>query len=62
MNVRIYLITDAIVSIADTRRRLQTETLLKGMQAWIQLELYSEWLGQARHQMWGGFATFSRTT
>jgi len=42
MNVRIYLITDAIVSIADTRLRLPTETLLKGMQARIQLELYYE--------------------
>jgi len=32
MNVRIYLITDAIISIADARLRLPTETLLKGMQ------------------------------
>jgi len=29
MNVRMYLITDAIVSIVDTRLRLPTETLLK---------------------------------
>jgi len=33
MNVRIYLLTDAIVSIVDTRIRLPTETLFKGMQA-----------------------------
>jgi len=33
MNVRIYLITDAIVSIVHTRIRLPTETLLKEMQA-----------------------------
>ena len=32
MNVRIYWITDAVVSIVDTRLRLPTETLLKGMQ------------------------------
>jgi len=32
MNVRIYLINDAIVSIVDTRLRLPTEILLKGMQ------------------------------
>ena len=38
MIVRIYLITDAIVSIVDTRLRLQTEILLKGMQAGMQLE------------------------
>ena len=62
MNIRIYLITDAIVSIADTRLRLPTETLLKGMQARIQLELYYEWLGHARHQMWVGLDTFARTT
>jgi len=40
MNVRIYLITDAVVPIVDTRLRLPTETLLKGMQ----LELYYKWL------------------
>jgi len=62
MNVRIYLITDAIVSIVDTRLRLPTETLLKGMQAGIQLELYYVWLGQAHYQMWVGLATFARTT
>jgi len=45
MNVRIYLITDAIVSIKDTRLRLPSETLLKGMQAGMQFELYYEWLG-----------------
>jgi len=28
----------------------------------MQLELYYEWLGQARHQMWVGLATFARTT
>ena len=54
MNVRIYLITDAIVSIIDMRLRLPTETLLKGVQAGFQLELYYEWLCQARHQMWMG--------
>jgi len=32
MNVRICLITDAIVSTVDTRLRLPIETLLKGMQ------------------------------
>jgi len=31
MNVRIYLITDAIVPIVDTILRLPTEKLLKGM-------------------------------
>jgi len=31
MNVRIRLITDAIVAIVDTRLRLPSETLLKGM-------------------------------
>ena len=40
MNVTIYLITDSVVSIVDTRLRLPTETFLKGMQAGIQLELY----------------------
>jgi len=38
MNVRIYLITDAVVSIVDTRLHLPTETLLTGMQAVLQLE------------------------
>jgi len=37
MNDRIYLITDAIVSIVDTRLRLPTETLLKGMKEGMQL-------------------------
>jgi len=37
MNVRIYLITDAIVSTVDTRLRLPTERLLKGMHAGMQL-------------------------
>ena len=32
LNVRIYLITDAIVLTVDTRLRLLTEMLLKGMQ------------------------------
>jgi len=54
MNVRIYLIADAIVSIVDTRLRLPTETLLKGMQAGMQLERHYEWLSQSRHQMSGG--------
>jgi len=62
MNVRIYLITDAIVSIVDTRIRLPIETLLEWMQAGMQLEIYYELLGQARHQMWVGLATFARTT
>jgi len=44
----IFLITDAIVSIVDTRLRLPTEILLKGMQAGMQLEFYYEYLGQAR--------------
>jgi len=61
MDVRIYLIIDAIVSIVDTRLRLPTETLLKGMYARSQFELYYEWLSLARHQMWVGFATFART-
>ena len=61
MNGKIYLTTDAIVSIVDRRLRLPTETLLKGMQAGAQVELYYEWLGQARHQMWVGNATFART-
>jgi len=46
MNVRIYLITDAIVFIVDTRLRPPTEILLKGMQAGMQLEFYYEYLGQ----------------
>jgi len=58
VNVRIYFITDAIVSLVDTRIRLPTETLLKEMQ----LELYYQRLGQARHQMWVGLSTFDRTT
>jgi len=62
MNVSIYLITDAIVSIVDTRFRLPTEILLKGMQAGMQLEFYYEYLGQAHHQMWVSLATFARTT
>jgi len=33
MNVRIYLITDAIDSIVGTKHRLPTETLLNGKQA-----------------------------
>jgi len=53
MNVRIYLITDAIFSIVDTRLRLPTKTLLKVMQARMQLELFYEWLG---------LATFARAT
>jgi len=57
MNVRISLITDAIVSIVDTRLRLATEILLKGMQ----LEFYYEYLGKARYQMWVNLATFART-
>jgi len=28
----------------------------------MQLQLYYEWLGQARHQMWVGLATFAWTT
>ena len=54
----IFLITDAIVSIVDTRLRLPTEILLKGMQ----LEFYYEYLGQARHQMWVSLATFAMAT
>jgi len=57
-----YLTIGAIVSIVDTGLRLPTETLLKRVQAVMQLELYYEWLGQARQQMWVGLATFSRTT
>ena len=56
------LITDAIVSIVDTKLRLPTETLLKGMQAGMQLELYYEWLAQAHHQMLVGLPAFTRTT
>jgi len=41
--------TDVIVSVVDTRLRLPTEALLKGIQAGMQLEIYYEWLGQARH-------------
>jgi len=58
MNVRVYFITDAIVSIVDTRLRLPTEALLKRMQAEMQLELCYEWLGQARHQMWVSLTIF----
>jgi len=42
MNIRIYLITNAIISIVVTRLRLPTEILLKGMQAGMQLEFYYE--------------------
>ena len=37
---------------------------LSSREAWagMQLQLYYEWLGQARHQMWVGPATFSSTT
>jgi len=42
------------ISIADKRLRLPIETLLKGMQAGMQLELSYEWLGQAEQQMWVG--------
>jgi len=62
MNVRIYLITDAIVSIVDTRRRLPTELLLKRMKARMQVEFYYKYLDQARHQMWVSLATFARAT
>jgi len=51
MKVRIYLITDAIVSIVSTRLCLPTETLLKKLQTGMQLELYYEWLGQTLHLM-----------
>jgi len=57
MNVNIHLITDVFISIVDTRLRLPTATLLKGMQR----ELYYQLLGQARHQMWVGHATFARS-
>jgi len=53
MNVRIYL-TDAIVSIVDRSLRLPTETLLKGMQAGMQLELRYEWFDQAPPPNVGG--------
>jgi len=52
MNDRIYLITDAIVSIVDTRLRLPTETLLKGMKecnfnfitnVWVRLATRCGW-------------------
>jgi len=51
IDVGIYLITDsdAIVSIVDMRLRLPTQTLLRGMQARMQLEIRYEQLGQARH-------------
>ena len=62
MKVRIYLITDAIVSIVSTRLCLPTETLLKKLQTGMQLELYYEWLGQTLHLMWVGLATIARTT
>jgi len=62
MNVGIYLITDVIVSSVDRRFPLPNETLLKGKQAQMQLELYYKWLGKARHQMWIGLATFAWTT
>jgi len=55
-SVRIYLINDAIVSIVDTPLRLPSKILLTGMQ----LHLCYEWLGQTRHQMWVGLATFAR--
>jgi len=48
MNVRVCLITSAIVPIINTILRLPTEKLLKGMQAGMQLELYYECLDQTR--------------
>jgi len=57
-----FLITDAIVSIGDTRLHLPTEILLKAMQAGMQLEFYYEYLDQARHQMWVSLATFAMAT
>jgi len=45
----------------DTKLRLPSKTPLEGMQTGMQFELY-ECLGQARHQMWVGLATFARTT
>jgi len=62
MSATIYLITNAVVSIVDTRLRLPSETLLKGMQAKMQRELSYEWLRQARHQMCVGLATFASNT
>jgi len=58
----IVLITDAIVSIADTRFRLPTEILLKGMQEGMQLEFYYEYSGQTRNQMWVSLSTFAMAT
>jgi len=53
MNVRIYLITGASISIVDTRLRLPTETLLRGMQqkcnfnyianGWVRLAMRCWW-------------------
>jgi len=37
---QVILITATIVSIVDTRLRLPTEKLMKGMRAGMQLELY----------------------
>jgi len=62
MNVRMCLITGAIVSIVDTRLRPPTETLLKRIQAGMHLELYYVCLVQARPQVWVRLATFVRTT
>ena len=52
MNVKVYLITEVFVSIIDTRLRLPTATFLTGKECSkdMQLELYYELLGQARHQ------------
>jgi len=55
VNVRIYLITDAIVSIVDTRLRLPTETLLKGMQQECNFKLITH--GWARHATRCGWAS-----
>jgi len=60
MNVRIYLITDVIVSIVDTRPLLPSETLERNVgrnATWTLLRM----VGMARHQMWVGLATFART-
>jgi len=46
MNVRIYFITDAIVSIVDKTIRLPTEILLKEMQAEMRLQLYYKCLAE----------------
>jgi len=62
MNVRIYLITDAIVSIVDTRLRLPTKTPLKGIQTGNAIWTLLRMVGPRSPPHVGGLDTFARTS